>query len=420
MVLFQHRIQALLWACKEDLHVTHQLTEVLSTVQSHADMTSTTVGWSSVRRALLDFWCPVDWLAQIFKLWRQSMVQGPQPVKAYLHNFSFWLNVVNHLLPHGQAAMQGPFQALLLRAGVNKCVEVELQRRNFSIFDKHEVYREILASGILLGEREGADPPTRAAEVRLASALSTSGAEQLPRCARDPQAVLKILHAHDDMLARCKRLRYDGALAALLQAKGVSEQDFRERMQRKVCVYCGSSHHMLYTCPEYQQYGLHTVHQQGQQRLEHSRARWRSKEQRLHEQWQAHKAPGPTDHAPVDVPAGEDPARNGWVNPTQRQRQKDFRREMAFHKGQDPAGIVKAIRSASPDELPLYVRAIDAARAASQVAAQQARSRGFAPSIPTKSQGPELDSDGGSSLSNSLSGQGHYSSDEEDFEGPLN
>jgi hypothetical protein len=45
--------------------------------------------------------------------------------------------------------------------------EVELQRRNFSIFDKHEVYREILTSGILLGEREGADPPTRAAEVRV-------------------------------------------------------------------------------------------------------------------------------------------------------------------------------------------------------------------------------------------------------------
>ena len=29
VVLFQHRIQALLWACKDDLHVTHQLTEVL-------------------------------------------------------------------------------------------------------------------------------------------------------------------------------------------------------------------------------------------------------------------------------------------------------------------------------------------------------------------------------------------------------
>ena len=78
--------------------------------------------------------------------------------------------------------------------------------------------------------------------------------------------------------------------------------------------------------------------------------------------------------------------------------------------------LAQHIRSASADELPLYVRAIGAARAASQAPAQQAKSRAFAPSIPSKSQyqfSTEVDSEDDSSLSGSLSGQGHYSSEEE-------
>jgi hypothetical protein len=64
VILFQHRIEVLLFACKDDLHVTQQLHEVLGTVQSHAEVTNSQPSWSSVRRALLDFWCPLDWLAQ--------------------------------------------------------------------------------------------------------------------------------------------------------------------------------------------------------------------------------------------------------------------------------------------------------------------------------------------------------------------
>ena len=225
------------------------------------------------------------------------------------------------------------------------------------------------------------------------------------------------MRAHEQIAAVCKRVQYQGPLQTVLQSRGVTEQMFRDRMRQRQCVFCASSQHILYACPEYQEQGLNIVSQDGQQRqaqLEQryarskeqyaqSKARYRSREQQL---WQQLPRPGqaPGEPAPAE-----------WTNPTNAANQRRFRKQFHDNRGGDlvnPA-VVKELQAAPSQLLAHYAQLVQTAQTAAATneaapstpqACTQGQVRRLAPSIPEQAQYAYASD-------SSLSGSGYASSD---------
>jgi hypothetical protein len=191
--------------------------------------------WQDFRYRLLQHFCPPTWAQQILAQWRASLTQGPKTARDYLTSFTYWNTLVAHLIPNGPA-LPAQFAALLLRAGTNHLMEMELSRRTYAAYDQAATADAILSAGRTL-PHAGADPD-----------FATTKRTEM---ARDP-SVAAALKFTEHVKAHLNRLQYAGALGDWLKdQQGVSREQFDARRRDRQCVCCGSADHILYTCPLY-------------------------------------------------------------------------------------------------------------------------------------------------------------------------
>lgn len=191
--------------------------------------------WQDFRYRLLQHFCPPTWAQQILAQWRASLTQGAKTARDYLTSFTYWNTLVAHLIPNGPA-LPAQFAALLLRAGTNHLIEMELSRRTYAAYDQAATADAILSAGRTL-PHAGADPD-----------FATTKRTEM---ARDP-SVAAALKFTEHVKAHLNRLQYAGALGDWLKdQQGVSRDQFDARRRDRQCVCCGSADHILYTCPLY-------------------------------------------------------------------------------------------------------------------------------------------------------------------------
>ena len=194
------------------------------------------LSYVDVRQLALNIFSPQDWLQQTVKVWLKCVMQGARPGTVWLAEFLKWTDVLQKMVPKtdGQPVMAEPLRALLLRAGVSPTIEQELSRKTYPVYNFAHAYNTIMNTARSM-QNEGAEPR----EVKIARLEDNA----------ELQAAVKMYRAARE--TNRTRVKYEGALGDWLSHRGVGADEFARRMKEKLCVACGATEHMLFSCPEY-------------------------------------------------------------------------------------------------------------------------------------------------------------------------